>query len=152
MVTSSIVQDPMEPESFEIAPSMVADSTMDAVEVETFETFDSHDFAAPTLATNTSNQIIALAIRNPVIPTDDPNGYANLIGPAPVTMTVLKSADGALGVSVNSNDTGPVGTYIIDATAGGTVVFYGCFLVIGAHGGTWFRTPCPTVVRSRSKC
>ena len=22
-----------------------------------------------------------------------------------------------------------------------TVVFYGCFLVIEAHGGTWFRTP-----------
>ena len=21
--------------------------------------------------------------------------------------------------------------------------FYGCFLVIEAHGGTWFRTPCP---------
>jgi len=110
MVTSSIVQDPTEPEPFEIAPSMVADSTMDAVEVETFDTFDSHDFEAPILATNTSNQIIALAIRNPVIPTDDPNGYANLVGPAPVTMTVLESADGALGVSVNSDDTGPGGT------------------------------------------
>ena len=22
-------------------------------------------------------------------------------------------------------------------------LFYGCFLVIEAHGGTWFRTPCP---------
>ena len=26
------------------------------------------------------------------------------------------------------------------------------FLVIEARGGTWFRTPCPIVVRSRSKC
>ena len=30
--------------------------------------------------------------------------------------------------------------------------FYGCFWVIEAHGGTWFRTPCPIIVRSRSKC
>lgn len=28
--------------------------------------------------------------------------------------------------------------------------FYGCFSVIEAHRGTWFRTPCPIVVRSRS--
>ena len=35
---------------------------------------------------------------------------------------------------------------------GPVVFFYGCFLVIEAHGGTWFRTPCPIVVRSRSKC
>ena len=26
---------------------------------------------------------------------------------------------------------------------GFTVVFYGCFLVIEAHGGRCFRTPCP---------
>jgi len=32
------------------------------------------------------------------------------------------------------------------------VVFTVVFLVIEAHGGTWFRTPCPIVVRSRSKC
>ena len=31
-------------------------------------------------------------------------------------------------------------------------LFYGCFLVIEAHGGRCFRTPCPIVVRSRSKC
>ena len=36
------------------------------------------------------------------------------------------------------------------------VFFNGCFLVIEARGGTWFRTPCPystvvLVVRSRSK-
>ena len=34
-------------------------------------------------------------------------------------------------------------------------LFFGggcCFLVIEARGGTWFRTPCPIVVRSRSKC
>ena len=31
-------------------------------------------------------------------------------------------------------------------------LFYGCFWVIEAHGRTWFRTPCPIVVRSRSKC
>ena len=31
-------------------------------------------------------------------------------------------------------------------------VVYGCFLVIEARGGTWFRTPCHVVVRSRSKC
>ena len=31
----------------------------------------------------------------------------------------------------------------------GVRLFYGCFLVIEAHGGTWFRTPCPIVVRSR---
>ena len=33
------------------------------------------------------------------------------------------------------------------------VFFYGCFLVIEAHGGTWFRTPCPncpTVQDSRN--
>ena len=30
--------------------------------------------------------------------------------------------------------------------------FCGCFFVIEAHGGTWFQTPCPVVVRSRSKC
>ena len=29
------------------------------------------------------------------------------------------------------------------------VVFYGCFLVIEAQGGTWFRTPCPNSQRSR---
>ena len=28
----------------------------------------------------------------------------------------------------------------------------GSFLVIEAHGGTWFRTPCPIVVRSRPQC
>ena len=28
--------------------------------------------------------------------------------------------------------------------------FYGCFLVIEAQGGTWFRTPCPNYQRSRT--
>ena len=33
---------------------------------------------------------------------------------------------------------------------GGYGCFYDCFLVIEAHGGRCFRTPCPIVVRNRS--
>ena len=32
-----------------------------------------------------------------------------------------------------------------------TVLFNGCFLVIEAHGGTWFRTPCPNCRAELSK-
>ena len=35
---------------------------------------------------------------------------------------------------------------------GGVLIFTVFFLVIEARGGTWFRTPCPIVVRSRSSC
>ena len=31
-------------------------------------------------------------------------------------------------------------------------LFWGNFLVIEARGGTWFRTRCPNVARSRPKC
>ena len=50
-------------------------------------------------------------------------------------------------VGDTSSITGDHGVYVVPSLAGNRFgCFYGCFLVIEAHGGTWFRTPCPMQV------
>ena len=75
-----------------------------------------------------------------------------------VCMTVYKSQctrasvlDLDLSSRMSSSSTSIV-FFLSISVHGCTVVFTVVFLVIEAHGGTWFRTPCPIVVRSRSKC
>ena len=51
-------------------------------------------------------------------------------------------------VEVGANE---VGLRRPGAEAAAVVVFYGCFLVIEARGGTWFRTPCPNCRAKPSK-
>ena len=72
---------------------------------------------------------------------------------ARVSWSLLGLPNGVISPSL-SFSAGPGGTWPVLSVVRCSVyaVVFTLFLVIEAHGGRCFRTPCPFVVRSRSKC